>query len=176
MSSQIKSSLDKLRKFSEVSIISLDALKPSKNLSPGEPYGLAPGVTISVLQSASEGLLEIAAQAAATTQVDEKPSSELATVHIGQVIKTIEGPFVMVRHLDSFIIPRKSGEARSPEIMQALSLALADAAAKESSFHEHPPDNCFTYSLYANSLRALSSKPGQIRFAIGALTLLMLCW
>ena len=176
MSSQPNSISGKLRKFSEVSIISLDALKPAKNLSPGEPYGLAPGVTISVLQSASEGLLEIDAQAALTTQVAGKPASELATVHTGQIIKTIDGPFVMVRHLESFIVPRNASDGRSPEILQAMNLASADAAAKESNIRALPRSGDLSNLLNSNTVRSLGSKPVLVRAAIGALALSMFGW
>lgn len=120
------------QKFADVSVVSLDEIKPSLKLSPGEPHNLAPGVTISVLQSAAEALLEIDAEAAASTHVNDLPTSELATVQTGQIIKTSAGRFVMIRHLESLIIPRDASWKRPDEMQQAVSMALATCQTSEA--------------------------------------------
>jgi len=109
----------------DVCIVALDSLLPARKLLPGEPISLAKGVTISVLQTAAEALLEIDHEATATTQVDQKNSSEVMTVHTGQIIKTSEGRFVMIRHLEAFIIPRDADWRRPQEFQQAIDLAIA---------------------------------------------------
>lgn len=116
----------------DVSILSLDALRPTQKLVPGVALALAPGVTISVLQDAAEGLLEIESSAANSTYVDEKPTSELATVESGQIIKTSQGRFVMVRHLQAIIVPRIKGAKRSASLQQTIQLAVASVAGDVS--------------------------------------------
>lgn len=123
------SELNSQTKRTDISIVSLDTLTTSQRLNPGEPFALAPGVTISVLQSAAEALLEIDQSATATTLVNNMPTSEVVTVQSGQIIKTSEGRFVMIRHLEALIVPRTSEWKRPDEIQQAIDLAVSTHAS-----------------------------------------------
>lgn len=108
-----------------ISILSLDSLKPNEKLMPGEPHQLASGVTVSVMQSAAEALLEIEESAFGTISVDSHPASELATVRPGQVIKTNEGRYVLVRHLQAIIVPREADYRRPAHVERMIQLAMA---------------------------------------------------
>ncbi|MCX6116666.1 MAG: hypothetical protein NT027_03930 [Proteobacteria bacterium] len=124
--SAVKSKFKSSRAVSnEVSIISLDGLTSSTKLTPGTSHRLADGVTISVLQAAAEGLIEIDHEAAGKILIDGKPTSEIATIHPGQIIKTSQGRFVMVRHLQALIVPRERNYTRPANYEDAIRLALS---------------------------------------------------
>lgn len=108
-----------------VSVISLDALKPTERLLPGETREIAKGVSISVMQSAAEALLEIQESANGSISIDNQPAHELATVRPGQIIKTIEGRYVLLRHLHAMIVPRNVGYRRPEHIDRMIALAVA---------------------------------------------------
>lgn len=111
-----------------VSVLSLDDLKPTERLIPGEPREISAGVTISVMQSAAEALLEIQESATGTISIDNQPASELATVRPGQIIKTSGGRYVLVRHLQALIVPREHHYERPDHIKKMIELALVSLA------------------------------------------------
>lgn len=133
-----------------ISVLSLDALKPNEKLAPGEPYQLATGVTVSIMQSAAEALLEIEEAASGSISVDNLPAAELATVRPGQVIKTKEGRYVLIRHLQSIIVPREPGYKRPVHVENMLQLALAGFASKPQT--TEPSVTPRTQEKSANSL------------------------
>jgi hypothetical protein len=108
----------------DVSILSLDSLKSCEKLVPGEPKHLTDGLTLSILQSAAEGLLEIDSSTAGRVWIDGKEASEIATIHPGQIVQTTKGRFVMVRHLQSLIVPRDPSQTRPQAYSKAVQLAL----------------------------------------------------
>lgn len=123
---------DNSKRMSDVSVVSLDTLRPAQKLVPGELHELTQGVTISVLQSAAEGLLEVDHEQAGTISVNEKVASELATVQPGQIIKTKEGRFVMVRHLQAIMVPRTPQFVRPEYAQQTIDLAIASLRNREN--------------------------------------------
>ena len=80
---------------SGVSVFSLDHFTSMQRMSPGVPLELCQGVTLSVLQDAAEGLLEIN-EAASAVSVSGKAAHELATVRAGEIIKTDVGRWATV--------------------------------------------------------------------------------
>lgn len=116
-----------------VSLLSLDHFKGVERLSPGVPKELSPGVTLSILQTAAEGLLEVDSSQELGAEVNGKRALELATVQVGQVIKTSKGRFIMVRHLEAIIVPRTSDEKRPEYIVSAIALARAAIAERSNS-------------------------------------------
>jgi hypothetical protein len=112
-------------KLSDVSILSLDNLADKQHLIPGQSHTLADGVTLSILQSAAEALLEVDHAAAGRVLVNTKQAGEVSTVQPGQIIRTAAGRFVIVRHMQALIIPKASGQARPTYMKDAITLALA---------------------------------------------------
>ncbi len=143
-----------------ISVLSLDALKPNEKLAPGEPHQLATGVTVSIMQSAAEALLEIEEAASGTISVDNLPAAELATVRPGQVIKTKEGRYVLIRHLQSIIVPREPGYMRPVHVEQMLQLAMEGLASEPKT--KEPMVTPRTQEKSANSLltRFFAKKEG----------------
>lgn len=124
-----------------ISVISLDALKPTEKLLPGETHEIAKGVSVSVMQSAAEALLEIQESASGSISIDNHPAHELATVRPGQIIKTAEGRYVLIRHLHAIIVPRHPGYRRPEHVESMIALAAASLAAPVSNIVEPSDDS-----------------------------------
>ena len=155
-----------------VTVISLDHFTGVERLNPGEPTEISPGVTISVLQTAAEGLLEIDSSIESKAEVNGKRALELATVQVGQIIKTSHGRFVLVRHLDSFVVPRDPGYRRPEYILNAIALAQATIADIEplSATNILPKGSKFVGSMAASSSNLLIEGSGRkvvVRSLIG---------
>ena len=155
-----------------VTVISLDHFTGVERLNPGEPTEISPGVTISVLQTAAEGLLEIDSSIESKAEVNGKRALELATVQVGQIIKTSHGRFVLVRHLDSFVVPRDPGNKRPEYILNAIALAQASIADIEplSATNRLPKGSKFVGTMAASSSNLLIEGSGRkvvVRSLIG---------
>lgn len=155
-----------------VTVISLDHFTGVERLNPGEPTEISPGVTISVLQTAAEGLLEIDSSIESKAEVNGKRALELATVQVGQIIKTSHGRFVLVRHLDSFVVPRDPGNKRPEYILNAIALAQASIADIEplSATNRLPKGSKFVGTIAASSSNLLIEGSGRkvvVRSLIG---------
>lgn len=135
-----------------VSILALDGLQTPVHLTPGVPYEIAAGVSISILQSAAEALLEVE-RAAEAVYIDQQKAVELATVKPGQVINAGGGRYVLLRHLQALIVPREPGYERPDSVQQAIKLALATLQEQDLLDAKKRPS------------RALSSKR-QVRLAL----------
>ena len=115
----------------EISALWLDSPQPVTRIPQGEPYQLAPGVTVSFLASAAEGLLEIDMAKAAAVWVDGRPTSEVATVHPGQIIMIGDSRLLLVRHFQAVVLPHKESYRRPKAVQNAVDAALQLIASPE---------------------------------------------
>lgn len=153
----------------EISVLSLDSSRPVEKLVPGEPHPLAPGITISFLPGTSEGLLEINSEIAGPVQIDGKATSEIATVHPGQIIKLAEGRVVIVRHLQAIIVPKDASSHRSEAIQSQVDAALA-------AFYGQKAEQLAEQNAIAvaeNSKAPRLSRKMVLRSAVGAAALML---
>ena len=161
-----------------ISVISLDAMKPAERLLPGEPREIAAGVTVSVMQSAAEALLEIQESANGSISIDNHAAHELATVRPGQIIKTIEGRYVLIRHLQAIIVPRIPGYQRPAHVESMIALAVASLEApvpEEVEISDDTVMNAPVSVLVSAPAENRDSKKKTIRLAVmGAATVVVL--
>jgi hypothetical protein len=107
-----------------VTVLSLDDFSKIRQLHLGETAEIASGVSLSMLRQASEALLEIDQNAPSKVTVDSISVNEITTIHPGQIVKTGEGRFVMVRPLQSLILKHEVG-TRPTVFQNAIDLAVA---------------------------------------------------
>lgn len=186
MTGKALKNLESSKSHSGISVISLDALKPTEKLIPGEPCEIASGVTISVMQSAAEALVEIQEQAAGTISIDNHPASELTTVKPGQIIKTVEGRYVLIRHLQAMIVPRGLGYERPDHVEKMIELAVAslqsavraeETVAKEAVMSAHV--DAAPLSINPRAAGQPASRKRSIRLAVlgsAAVGVIALCF
>ena len=113
-----------------VTVLSLDDFSKIRQLHLGETAEIASGVSLSMLRQASEALLEIDQNAPSKVTVDSISVNEITTIHPGQIVKTGEGRFVMVRPLQSLILKHEEGSR--PKVFQnAIDLAVGSLINRE---------------------------------------------
>ncbi len=121
----IKTENHEAPRSSSLAIVSLDSLKSSVSLYSGMPHQLASGITVSVLQSAAEALIEINEVAEAGVLIDGKPAAELISVKPGQIIQIAAGQFAVLKTLQGIIAPRSKEYVRPEHVTKMIQLVLA---------------------------------------------------
>lgn len=124
---------------SPLAIVSLDSLKSSVPLYSGMPHQLATGITVSVLQSSAEALIEINESAEAAVLIDGKPAAELISVKPGQIIQIASGQFAVLKSLQGIIAPRSNEYVRPAHVTKMIQLVLASLEEQNAANEANSP-------------------------------------
>lgn len=157
----VKTKSTEPQRSSSLSIVSLDSLQSSVALHSGAPHQISPGITVSVLQSSAEALIEINESAAEAVLIDGKPASELVSVKPGQIIQIAKGQFAVLKSLQGMIAPRPNDYVRPAHVTKMIQLVLASMQENEATNEAMPAAAALSMDVPAQTVN-LTGKSSQI--------------
>ena len=157
----VKTKSTEPQRSSSLSIVSLDSLQSSVALHSGAPHQISPGITVSVLQSSAEALIEINESAAEAVLIDGKPASELVSVKPGQIIQIAKGQFAVLKSLQGMIAPRPNDYVRPAHVTKMIQLVLASMQENEATNEAMPAAAALPMDVPAQTVN-LTGRSSQI--------------